>query len=337
MVFLGIILISSSTLLVFGDHGERHTIRSPNYQISEGVLLHEVQCLQGKTLVVKNSGIGAACVNSSTYAKLISSGWGVSVDTYNAMLNVGTAAICNTEFHLENGECVKDKPDNFCEVSGTCPDMPVTLLDPPPGFDSITAKFLKDGDYTVSFGPWIMKRLPNTDFLQLAYSIPTIEQAIRNDPDHRVKIISYDNESHNADYTSPPNELAEPAKYSDIACNIIKKAGYPCGLAPSRDLLLKEWEDVDWSNVDQLDMQLQRVKTSAEIRDVFAPIAIEAKRQNPNIQIHMVVNPTFNTNEEISQRIDIIREHIDGIGIVAPRDMTEAHYISFLNSLEKYR
>jgi hypothetical protein len=178
---------------------------------------------------------------------------------------------------------------------------------------------LDDDDFINNFRIPVLDAYPDQVKALNVESLGVLQEAVDNGIPASgvdVEFIEYDNEAGNGDLSTPPEELVDPAASTNQAMDLINEAGYKSGVAPTRKLLMEELDGVQWSKVDYVVMQLQKVVGTQEFRNIANEVSETTREQNPNIIIFAQINPALNSVEEIVDAINEIRDHIDGVGIV---------------------
>jgi hypothetical protein len=178
---------------------------------------------------------------------------------------------------------------------------------------------LDEDDFVNNFRLPVLGMYPGQNQALNEQSIAAVKNSIASEiPASKVDVdyIEYDNEAGNGGLSTPESELVDPASATNEAVKTIKEAGYKAGVAPTRRILMQELPGVEWSRVDYVVMQLQKVVGTQEFRDTADKVSATSKSQNPDIKIFAQVNPALNSVEEIVDAIDSIRDDIDGVGIV---------------------
>ena len=132
-----------------------------------------------------------------------------------------------------------------------------------------------------------------------------------------IKYIGYDNDANNGNLSTPSNELVNPAGSTNIAANVVHKAGYKFAMAPSRAILVIEYQEIDWTQVDMLILQLQGITSQPSVfENTTTQISTYVKRHNPNALVFVHVNPVLDTISNIVNDVNSTRNSIDGVSIM---------------------
>jgi len=352
-VLLSVILISGSTVLVFGDHGERQTIRSPNHQISEGVLPHEVQCLKGKTLVVKSSGIGAACVKATTYAKLIATGWGMSADTYKSILEAGKSdeiiltmaggtikqeirAIIGFQNQQNQSPIVNDTPvvddPPVVDFPTNSNELSITVGFPNKSIvQTMNQRLDSSGDNVASFRANAIDDYPNLNQIYLQPSRQDILDSIPEAKSKGFEYLGYDIER---GFLPDPNELDSVPQFISEVSDEAHKNGLKLMVGSSRPTLAKFWDKTDWSKVDVFLLPLQKVAGTPDYQNLGEKYGSHARNMNPDIIIFSNINLEYASIDTAVNEITQLKNKgiIDGVSILGMR-ISDADFNNLLTAL----
>ncbi|MEO9320292.1 MAG: hypothetical protein ABI361_06440 [Nitrososphaera sp.] len=207
-------------------------------------------------------------------------------------------------------------------ASGTVSPSPkvinIVTITSDPATQAVIKKHLKSTDIVSSFSINTFSKFPGQKHLLEANSIPVIQQDIKTAATSGVKIdyIAYDNEASNGAGSTPPSELVNPAASTNQAMSIIKAAGYSSGISPTRRILLSEYAGLDFSNINQVDIQLQKVVGNSQFQSVPGTVIPYAKAKNPSVQVTAQISPSLATNTDIVNSLNTISSQIDGVCIM---------------------
>jgi hypothetical protein len=192
----------------------------------------------------------------------------------------------------------------------------------------VIEEHLDENDFINNFRLGALDKFPEQQSMLNTESHDTIEDAIEDEVD--VDYIAYDNERSNGDLSTPSEELEDPAESTNEAIDMIHDGGYSSAMAPTRSLLMEEYQDVDFEKVDFLNMQLQKVVGESEFEDIASKVSEEARSEHSDIIITAQVNPSFNSIEEIVDQAEEVQDHVDGISIIWNMDDSEAEVLDEL-------
>lgn len=116
---------------------------------------------------------------------------------------------------------------------------------------------------------------------------------------------------------TPDSEKADPAASISQAADLVHAAGYKFGVTPDRQYLLSLYLSIDYSKVDTIIMQMQKVAfdTSSLTANVKA-ISDYAKSKNPAVQVMLQYSLQYSKPDDIISTTSLIRDKIDGISII---------------------
>jgi hypothetical protein len=131
-----------------------------------------------------------------------------------------------------------------------------------------------------------------------------------------ITYLAYDNEQSNGAMTTPSAEIQNPAHYTNTAADKVHSAGYKFVADPSHNILLSEYKSVDWTKVDMLQMQVERIAYSqSKFNSTVIPVAEYIRQHSANTTIMVQVDEYYATQSQIVQDIKGVRNMIDGVTI----------------------
>lgn len=178
---------------------------------------------------------------------------------------------------------------------------------------------LNSNDKAISFRTTNLNTYQIEKRVLLAQSFTAINHAIikANSNPKPIQYIGYDNEANNGALSTPYSELVNPAASTNKAAEMVHSAGYKFAATPTRSILLKEYQGVQWAKVDMLVMQLQKIThRPSKFTNIANQVSNYVKGHNPNTLVYVQVNPTLDTISNIVNDINSIRDTIDGVSIV---------------------
>jgi hypothetical protein len=182
----------------------------------------------------------------------------------------------------------------------------------------VIEEHLDGDDFVNNFRLEALEKFPEQQSILNVESHDGIEDGLN------VDYIQYDNERANGDLSTPSEELQDPAESTNEAMDMIHNAGYKSAMAPTRHLLMDEYQGVDFEKVDLLNMQLQKVVGESEFEDIASKVSGEARSENSDIIITAQVNPDLNSISEIVNQAESVKDDVDGISIVWNMDDSQA-------------
>jgi len=247
--------------------------------------------------------------------------------TCSSTLTIYTSSTTNTGSYLMNilaasGDNTKSQPYNLTVVNTLLISMFTPTL--PSDVKAVLDRQLSTQDYAANFRTSMLSNYPNQHKILISNcvtcdSTTSINAAINNakSSSFPIEYVAYDNEPKNGALSTPTIEVNDPVYYTNQAAALVHNAGLKFGATPSRDLLLAEYKGVDWTQVDLLVIQAQRITTSvARFNDLVIPVATHVKSINPNTLIFVQVNPDLDNNTNIVNVIKGVMDLIDGVSIV---------------------
>jgi len=189
----------------------------------------------------------------------------------------------------------------------------------PDSLMSVINNHLTSNDVIFSFSTGVVNKYPIETRTLLGQSFPAITQAITTAGSNSkpITFVGYDNEANNGNLSTPPSELVDPAASTNTAADMVHHAGFKFAATPTRAILLNEYQGVQWSKVDMLVMQVQRISAKdSSFVSIVTKVSSYVKGENPNTLIYTQVNPTFDTVANIVSDVNSVRSSIDGVSIV---------------------
>ncbi len=174
-------------------------------------------------------------------------------------------------------------------------------------------------DFGISFRIKNLETYNSQQRILLGYSSDSIKTAIDQAATSLVPIqyIGYDNEPKNGNLSTPADETSDPALFTNQIADTVHNAGFKYAVTPSRDLLRAEYQQVDWTKVDLIVIQMQKLTLDeTKYHNFLDPIVSFIKTKSPNTLVIIQVNPQF---DSISHIASVVKgtNSIDGISIVA--------------------
>jgi hypothetical protein len=187
-----------------------------------------------------------------------------------------------------------------------------------PASQAVIMKHLTTADIVSSFSLTALGKFPGQKHLLEANSIPVIEQGITTAKSSSIRLdyIGYDNEAANGAGSTPPSELVNPAASTNQAMSIIKAAGYSSGISPTRRILLSEYAGLDYSQINSVDIQLQKVVGNSQFQSVPGTVIPYAKAKNSGVTAMIRVCPTLFSVTDIINSVNTVSSQIDGVTIL---------------------
>ncbi len=194
----------------------------------------------------------------------------------------------------------------------------------PPELIAIFDKHTTSNDFVSNFRTQVLDLYPKLNHCLNTYSMDSINAAIETAKTHgNIKYIAYDNERDNANLSTPPTELVDPAVSTNEAASLVKQAGLAFSAQPTHAILMEEYTGVDWTKVDFMVMQMQQfTKDDASFISDVTKISNWIKSKNPNTIIFVQVNTAFDTMPHIISLIKSVSDKIDGVSVVMPDAVT---------------
>ncbi len=172
-------------------------------------------------------------------------------------------------------------------------------------------------DFGFSFRIKNLQLYDSQQRILLGFSSDSVNSAIQQASNNiRIQYIGYDNEPNNANLSTPPNEVADPSAFTNHLADVVHNSGFKYAITPSRDLLQAEYQKVDWTKIDLIDIQMQKITgNQTQYHSYLDPIISYIKTKNPNTLALVQVNPKFDSISHIASVIQSTNL-IDGVSIV---------------------
>jgi hypothetical protein len=173
-------------------------------------------------------------------------------------------------------------------------------------------------DFGINFRIKNLQLYDSQQRILLGFSSDSVNNAIQqvSSSSLQIQYIGYDNEPNNALLSTPPDEVADPATFTNHLADAVHNAGFKYAITPSRDLLQAEYQKVDWTKVDLIVIQMQRISgNETKYHSYLDPIVSFIKTKNPNTLALAQVNPQFDSISHITSVIQGT-SLIDGVSIV---------------------
>ena len=236
-----------------------------------------------------------------------------------------TDAAGNTAVSYQSVTLVKAKEGSSTipangRMGNTATLTPVSLFIPRlnSSYLDVINKHLGSNDYGLNFRISNLGMYPEEHRILLVSSIANISSAINVARASSVPIeyIGYDNEANNDDLSTPSNEIADPAKYTNMAADLVHAAGFKFAALPTHFILLQELSGVDWTKVDFVLIQVQKVADQPKLMTIVKDVSTHVRQTSPHTQIFAQFNPSYQGVDQIASAVKLVRPYITGVGIV---------------------
>jgi hypothetical protein len=161
---------------------------------------------------------------------------------------------------------------------------------------------------------WWFDSFPNEKKMILVQSLrnmtATIDLANRYS---NTDLIVYDIEEWSK---TPKRERNNAVKSITKGADIVHDGGYKYGIAPSAEYLIEHYRQINWSNIDFVDMQLQRFSEDpTTFSNYTRQIGSFIKEQNPDILLFVQLSFSRTDYTQTSAAIQSVKDIVDGIFI----------------------
>lgn len=112
---------------------------------------------------------------------------------------------------------------------------------------------------------------------------------------------------------TPQAEKDRPADSISVGSNQIRGHGLKYGITPDADMLTENYQEINWTQVDFLTMQLQRYSQNiTEFRNITETISNHVREKNDSIEIYVQLSFRFTDADQMIDAIDIVSPWVDG-------------------------
>jgi hypothetical protein len=124
-------------------------------------------------------------------------------------------------------------------------------------------------------------------------------------------IIAYDIENWSS---TPAIEQQDAARAISDASGIVHKAGYEFGVTPDQKILFDWYEKIDWSQIDFLALQFQRIaNNNDELRNYVRIMTEYVRSQNSDIEIFLQISFRHSNPDGMKSAIMNVADLVDGV------------------------
>jgi alkylated DNA repair dioxygenase AlkB len=157
---------------------------------------------------------------------------------------------------------------------------------------------------------WLYDAFPTHKKMLLVQSLDNITDAIYIGQYYDLNTIVYDIEHWE---NTPELERANPSISISKGASIVHGLGYSYGITPDAEMLLDNYEKIDWTEIDFLGMQLQRFsQNGTEYSSIAEKISTFVRSRNPNIEIFTQLSFRFTDANDMIKAIEGVKDIVDG-------------------------
>jgi hypothetical protein len=171
---------------------------------------------------------------------------------------------------------------------------------------------------SLSEGLWLYDTFPMHRKMIVIQSLDNITDATIIGQDYELNMILYDIEQWER---TPESERTNPALSISKGAGIVHEAGYRYGIAPDAPTLIDNYKKINWTDIDFLNMQLQRFSQDVtQYSRLAEEITTFVRSKNPNIEIFTQLSFRFTDAEGMINVIENVKDIVDGFIIFYERD-----------------
>lgn len=175
-------------------------------------------------------------------------------------------------------------------------------------------------------GQWLYDAFPTQRKMIIIQSLDNITDAIKIGRYYELNIILYDIERWEK---TPELERTNPSLSISRGAGIVHEAGYRYGIAPDAETLMDNYKKINWTEIDFLNMQLQRFSQNVtEYSSIAEEITTFVRSKNPNIEIFTQLSFRFTDANDMIKVVESVKDIVDGFIIFYDRDITSDLCIS---------
>lgn len=164
-------------------------------------------------------------------------------------------------------------------------------------------------------GPlWLFDAFPADRKMIIIQSLDNITDAINLGQHYNnLDLIVYDIEIWER---TPEVERINPSLSISKGADIVHEAGYRYGIAPDAPTLIDNYRIINWTEIDFLDMQLQRFSQNVtEYSSIAEEITTFVRSENPNTEIFTQLSFRFTDANDMIKIIERVKDIVDGFFI----------------------
>ncbi|MDQ4101177.1 MAG: hypothetical protein M3115_03195 [Thermoproteota archaeon] len=159
-------------------------------------------------------------------------------------------------------------------------------------------------------GLWLYDEFSSHRKMIIIQSLDNITRAIDIGHQYNLSTIVYDIEHWER---TPESERADPLLSISKGSSIIHEAGFGYGITPDAEILIDNYERINWTEIDFLGMQLQKFSQNIPEYSSFAEeIATFAKCKNPNMEIFTQLSFRLTDANDMVRVIESVKDFVDG-------------------------
>jgi hypothetical protein len=157
---------------------------------------------------------------------------------------------------------------------------------------------------------WLYDALPTHRKMIIVQSLDNITYAMKIGQHYDLDVIAYDIEQWEK---TPELERVDPLLSISKGAAIAHQAGYRYGIAPDAVTLIDNYKKINWTEIDFLDMQLQRFSQNVtEYSNIAKELSAHIRSKNANIEIFSQLSFRFTDANDMIKVIESTKNAVNG-------------------------
>ena len=161
---------------------------------------------------------------------------------------------------------------------------------------------------------WLYDALPTYRKMIILPSLDNITYARNIGQNYGLNVIVYDIEKWE---NTPESERVDPLVSISKGAGIVHEAGYRYGITPDAPTLIDNYEKINWTEIDFLNMQLQRFSQNiTKYSNIANEVSTFVRSENPNIEVFSQLSFRSTNASDMIKIIESVKDIINGFIIV---------------------
>lgn len=157
---------------------------------------------------------------------------------------------------------------------------------------------------------WLYDTLPTHRKMIIVQSLDNITSAMKIGQHYDLDVIAYDIEQWER---TPELERVDPSLSISKGAAIAHQAGYRYGITPDAITLRDNYKKINWTEIDFLDMQLQRFSQNVtEYSNIAKEISTFVRSKNADIEIFTQLSFRFTDANDMIKVIESVKDIVNG-------------------------
>jgi hypothetical protein len=157
---------------------------------------------------------------------------------------------------------------------------------------------------------WLYDTLPTHRKMIIVQSLDNITYAMKIGQHYDLDVIAYDIEQWER---TPELERVDPSLSISKGAAIAHQAGYRYGITPDAITLRDNYKKINWTEIDFLDMQLQRFSQNVtEYSNIAKEISTFVRSKNADIEIFTQLSFRFTDANDMIKVIERVKDIVNG-------------------------